>query len=102
MGGLNSRASMSAKFKKPAKELDHIRTAEAENGGHTTYHHHTDEYAHPAEGPHIFPAHAEAVPVVEGHLFHHLAKHLGIAHEVVGKEGNEGEHEMEEEEMKAE
>lgn len=103
MGGLNTRASTAAKFRKPAKELDHIRVAEAENGGHTAYHHHKAEYEHPPEGPHIFPKHADKVPVKEGHLFHHLAKHLGIPHEVVATEAK-AEHEteeMEEEEMKA-
>jgi hypothetical protein len=99
MAGLNMRTKMASK--KPAKELDHIRVAEAENGGHTAHHHFTAEYEHPPEGPHIFPAHGEKVPVVEGHLFHHLAKHLGIPHEVMGKEEPEGEHEMEEEEMEA-
>lgn len=102
MAGLNMRATMAAKSKKPKKELDHIRTAEAENGGHTAYHHFTQEFDHPPEGPHIFPKHGEAVPVVEGHLFHHLAQHLNIPHEVMGK-GEEAEHEpMEEEEMEQE
>ena len=103
MAGLNSRAEAMAKVRKPKKEIDHIRVAEAKNGGHTAYHHHTAEYEHPPEGPHIFPAHSEKVPVREGHLFHHLAKHLNIPHEVVAKEAA-AEHEpqeMEEEEMKA-
>lgn len=99
MAGLNMRAQTTAKMKKPPKELDNIKVAEAENGGHTAYHHHTQEFDHPPEGPHIFPAHGEKVPVVEGHLFHHLAQHLNIPHEVIGKEEPEGEHEMEEEEM---
>lgn len=96
MAGLDMRAQMMGKMKKPKKSIDHIRAAEAENGGHTTYLHHTDEMAHPPEGPHIFPK-GEAVPVMEGHIFHHLAKHLHIPHEVMGKEE---EHEpTEEQEM---
>lgn len=99
MAGLNMRAETMAKSKKPKKQLDHIRVASAENGGHTAYHHNKMDYEHPPEGPHIFPAGGEKHPVIEGSLFHHLAKHLGIPHEVVGKEEG-GEHdEMEEEEM---
>lgn len=101
MAGLNMRTAMMGKSKKPAKELDHIRVAEAENGGHTVYHHHTVEFEHPPEGPHIFPKHGDKVPVVEGHLFHHLAQHLGIPHEVMGKEEPESE-ESEESEAGAE
>lgn len=104
MAGLNMRAETAAKGpKKPKKEVDHVRVAEAKNGGHTAYHHHKAEYEHPPEGPHIFPK-GEAHPVKEGHLFHHLAKHLGIPHTVVSKEAA-AEHEpdeMEEEEMSAE
>ncbi len=101
MAGLNMRSEVMSRTKKPKKELDHIRVAEAENGGHTAFHHHTDEYAHPPEGPHIFPAHGENVPVIEGHLFHHLAKHLGIPHEVVTEAKAEHEEpEQEEEEIK--
>lgn len=95
MAGLNMRAQMAKKAAKPKKEIDHIRVAEAENGGHTAYHHHTAEYDHPPEGPHIFPAETEKVPVVEGHLFHHLAQHLNIPHEVMGKEEPEEEEEEE-------
>jgi hypothetical protein len=85
--GMNARESSMAKMpKKPAKELDHIRVAEAENGGHTAYHHHTAEYEHPPEGPHIFPAQAEPEQVQEGGLMHHLAKHLSIPHEVISGE----------------
>jgi hypothetical protein len=103
MAGLNSRALAMAKApKKPAKELDHIRVAEAENGGTTAYHHNTADYEHPPEGPHIFPS-GEKVPVVEGHLFHHLAQHLNIPHEVMGKEAKPlKDDEMEEEEMEKE
>lgn len=102
--GMNPRATAMGKMKKPKKELDHIRVAEAENSGHTAYHHNKMDYEHPPEGPHIFPAHGEKVPVVEGHLFHHLAKHLGIPHEVMGGKEEAKEHEpdeMEEEEMEA-
>lgn len=99
MSGLNMRSAVMGKAKKAKKEMDHIRVAEAENGGHTAYHHHKMDYEHPPEGPHIFPKHAEKVPVVEGHLFHHLAQHLGIPHEVMGKE--EPEAEMEESEVSA-
>ena len=99
MAGLNMRATM-GKTKKPAKELDHIRVAEAENGGTTAYHHHTQEFEHPPEGPHIFPK-GEAVPVQEGHLFHHLAQHLNIPHEIMGKEEEPEHEEMEESEMEA-
>ena len=102
MAGLNMRAQVTGRSKKPPKELDHIRVAEAENGGHTAYNHHKDEYAHPPEGPHIFPAHTEKVPVMEGHLFHHLAKHLNIPHEVMTEAKAEHEpDEMEEEEQEA-
>lgn len=107
MAGLNMRAKTMAKEKKSPKELMEVRVAPAENGGHTAYHHFKDEFGpgggHPPEGPHIFPAHSDKVPVVEGHLFHHLAQHLGIPHEVTGKEPAEHEpEEMEEEEMEKE
>jgi hypothetical protein len=97
MAGLNMREIATKRIRKPAKKIDHIRVAEAENGGHTAYHHHTAEFEHPPEGPHIFPAHSEKVPVVEGHLFHHLAKHLGIPHEIASEA--KAEHEPEGEEM---
>lgn len=79
-GGMDARASRE-KAVHAKKELEHIRVAEAENGGHTAHHHFTS-FEHSPEGPHIFPAHKEKVHVVEGHLFHHLAKHLGIPHTV--------------------
>jgi hypothetical protein len=101
MAGLNSRATAMAKMKKPAKELDHIRVAEAENGGTTAYHHHTADYEHPPEGPHIFPT-GEKVPVMEGHLFHHLAQHLNIPHEVMGAKEAKQPESGEEEEMEPE
>lgn len=82
--GMNPRAEAMGKMKKMPKEIEQMRVAEAQNGGHTAYHDHTDPMAHPPEGPHIFPAHAEKVPVMEGHLFHHMAKHLNIPHEVMG------------------
>lgn len=91
MAGLNMRAAVMGKAKKGKKEIDHLRVAEAENGGHTAYHHFKSDFEHPPEGPHIFPAHGEKVPVVEGHLFHHMAQHLGIPHEVMGKEEPEEE-----------
>lgn len=98
MAGLNMRAEVMKKAPKIKKELDHMRVAEAENGGHTVYHHHTAEFDHPPEGPHIFPARSEKVPVMEGHLFHHMAKALNIPHEVMGKEKEEPEDEEEMEE----
>jgi len=78
-GGMNPRMK---------KELDHIRVSEAENGGHVAEHHFT-HYEHSPE-THVF-AKGEKHPVMEGHLFHHLAKHLGIPHQVMKAEG--GEHE---------
>ncbi len=102
MAGLNMRTEVAAKQRKPKKVIDHIRVAEAENGGHTAYHHHTSEFDHPPEGPHIFVAHAEPVPVVEGHLFHHLAKHLNIPHEVMGQAEPKEEPMKEEEEEEGE
>jgi hypothetical protein len=100
MAGLNMRAAMKAP-KKAAKEIAEIRVAPASNGGQTAYHHHTS-MDHPDEGPHIFPAHGEKVPVMEGHLFHHMAKHLGIPHEVMAKGEAEPAEEMEEETSEAE
>jgi len=98
MTGLNMRAKMATK--KSEKELDHMRVAEAENGGTTATHYHTNDMDHPPEGPHIFPQ-GEAVPVQEGHLFHHMAKHLNIPHTVMGKEDPDHANEMEEEETTA-
>jgi len=96
MAGLNMRASM-GKIKKAPKEILHIRVQKGTGGGTAAYHDHTDPAAHPSEGPHVF-AEGESHPVMEGHLFHHLAQHLGIPHHVMGAE-EEPEHEMEEEEM---
>jgi hypothetical protein len=86
-GGMNPRAK---------KVLAQIQVSEAENGGHVAEHH-FESYEHKPE-MHVF-AKGEKHPVMEGHIFHHLAKHLGIPHEVVGKEGDG---EMEEEEMENE
>lgn len=95
-GGINWREPREGKAApKAKKELEHIRVAEAENGGYTAHHHFTS-FEHPPEGPHIFAAHEFKHPVVEGHLFHHLAKHLNIPHEVVAEESPH-EEEIEEE-----
>src|ERR1700684_3588714 len=95
MAGLNMRGAGMGREKKVPKELQDIKVAEAENGGHTAYH---DFKSHPPEGPHIFPAKAEKTPVAEGSLFHHLAQHLNIPHEVMGKGGEKSPDEEQEEE----
>jgi hypothetical protein len=101
MAGLNSREVAMGKEKKSPAKLKEMRIAPAANGGQTAYHHFENEYGpggdHPPVGPHIFPAHTEKATVVEGSLLHHVAKHLGIPHEVAGKEPVPVEHDSTEE-----
>ena len=79
-GGMDARMPQE-RMKAMPKELEHIRLSEAENGGHVAMHHFKN-FEHPSEGPHIFPKMAKH-PVIKGSVFHHLAKHLGIPHQVV-------------------
>ena len=83
-GGMNPREPEAQKAM--PKVLRHIVVKEAENGGHMAEHN-FEHYEHPAE-THVFAKMAKH-PVHEGHIFHHLAKHLHIPHEVI----KESEHE---------
>lgn len=91
-GGMNSREDTKGESKKIKKEVEHIRISEAKNEGHiaesyfTSYEHTPEKNVFATGTPH---------PVHEGHLFHHLAKHLHIPHTVVDKKE---EHEPDEEE----
>jgi hypothetical protein len=74
--------------KKPAKELEHIRLEEAENGGVIATHHFTS-YKHKPE-PHVFGD-------GEGHkLAAHIEKHLGI--KMPGKSSTDSAEETEHDE----
>ena len=69
--------------------LDHLRVEEAENGGHVVEHHFESGMGayHEAE-THVFskPLNGAAKPELPaGHVLTHIAKHLGIPHEVIGK-----------------
>ena len=71
--------------KKPAKQLEHIRLEEAENGGVIATHHFT-HYDHKPE-PHVFGD-------GEGHkLAAHIEKHMGI--KMPGKSASESSEETE-------
>lgn len=71
--------------------LSHIRIEEAENEGHTVEHHF--ESGGPAfhePKTFVFGKHDGPKPQLpEGHVLHHIAKHLGIPHEVIGKTHSE-------------
>lgn len=70
--------------------LDHLRMEEAENGGHVIEHHFESNGAYKEPETHVFAAHTGTKPQVpEGHVLHHIAKHMGIPHEVIGKEEHE-------------
>ena len=79
--------------------LDHLRIEEAENGGHVVEHHFesgTGAYHEPET--HVFAKPASAkLQLPEGHVLTHVAKHLGIPHEVIGKTHGEPSQEPEKE-----
>jgi hypothetical protein len=83
----HNAAMRKGRGKKPA--LDHLRVEEAENGGHVVEHHFessTGAYKEPEK--HVFskPLDGDAKPQLpEGHVLLHVAKHLGIPHEVIGQ-----------------
>lgn len=83
--------------KKPG--LDHLRIEKAENGGHLVEHYFesgTGTYREPET--HVFAEPSGTKPSLpQGHVLHHIAKHMGIPHEVIGK-GSEQSEEPEEEE----
>ena len=99
-GGMNPRAE---KPKPPKKELEHIRLQATNDGVVEAEHHHT-AFEHPPEKYADFEGMKEKHPVIKGHLFHHLAKQLGIPHFVIEekeeseKETAGKEHEPSEEE----
>ena len=88
-GGMNPRTSAKAE-PKGKKEIDHLAVSEAVNGGHTVTHH-FQGFEHPPEGPHVFAASDQVVEVPEGHVLHHIAKHLNIPHTVIGADDPEEE-----------
>ena len=72
--------------KKPV--LDHLRMEEAENGGHVVEHHFESGNGYHEPETHVFskPLDGDAKPQLpEGHVLTHIAKHMGIPHEVIGK-----------------
>lgn len=73
--------------------IDHIRIEEAENGGHSVEHH-LESGAGPYHEPktYVFGKHDGPKPQLpEGHVLHHIAKHMGIPHEVISKSETHGE-----------
>lgn len=79
--------------------IAHLRIEEAENEGHSVEHHFESgagTYHEPKTF--VFGKHDGAKPKLpEGHVLHHIAKHLNIPHEVMGAE-KESEGELEENE----
>jgi len=79
--------------------LNQLRIEEAENGGHVVEHHFesgTGAYHEPET--HVF-AEPEGKPkLAKGHVLQHIAEHLGIPHEVIGKTHGEPSQEPEKEE----
>lgn len=70
----------------PAKPvLDHLRIEEAENGGHVVEHHFENKgpnYKEPET--HVFAEPEGTKPKLpDGHVLHHIAKHMNIPHEIV-------------------
>lgn len=79
-------------------ELDHLRVEEAENGGHVVEHHfeHNGPYVEPEK--HVFGKPEGKPKLPDGHVLHHIAKHMNIPHETIGAEAEkESEGEMAEE-----
>lgn len=97
----HNAAMRKSRGKKPM--LDHLRVEEAENGGHVVEHHFENSssmggYKEPET--HVFskPVDGDAKPELpEGHVLHHIAKHMGIPHEVMGKTHGEQSQEPEKE-----
>lgn len=76
--------------KKP--ELDHLRIHEAENGGHIVEHHFDNRGAGPyvEEEHYAFGDHKGGKPKLpDGHVLHHIAKHMNMPHEVMAEEMHE-------------
>lgn len=82
---------------KPA--LSHVRLEEAENGGHSIEHHFESgngNYHEPKTF--VFGKPEGARPQLpEGHVLTHIAEHLGIPHEVIGKTSGKQSQEPEKE-----
>lgn len=80
-------------------ELDHLRVEEAENEGHVVEHHFESGGGYKEPETHVFAKHDGPKPQLpEGHVLHHIAKHMGIPHEVMGAaEEREEPREQEEE-----
>lgn len=95
-------SSRRGRNKKPA--LDHLRVYEAENGGHVVEHHFQNGMGPYTEEEHnAFGKHTGAMPQLpEGHVLHHIAKHINIPHETIAAEakaeGESKEYEAEERE----
>lgn len=68
--------------------LAHIRIEEAENEGHSVEHQFESGSGMMYHEPKTFvfgKYDGEKPQLPEGHVLHHIAKHLGIPHEVIGK-----------------
>jgi hypothetical protein len=86
-GGMNPRAT--EKPKMPAKELEHIRVSEAENGGHLAEHHFSN-FEHPPE-QNVFAAGGAKPMLPKGHILQHIAEHMHMPHSVI-EEQSESAH----------
>src|SRR5579859_2271376 len=71
--------------------LAHVRIEEAENGGHSIEHHfESGAGAYHEPKTFVFSKPEGAKPQLpKGHVLAHIAEHLGIPHEVIGKESGE-------------
>ena len=76
-----------------APALHHLEISEAENKGHIVEHHfeHNDgPYQEPKQ--HVLePPEGPKPQLPEGHVLQHIAKHMGIAHEIMKGDSDEEE-----------
>lgn len=86
------------KMPKGKPQLDHLRVEEADNGGHIVEHHFESQGQYKEPERHAFPKPTGHPQLPEGHVLHHIAKHMNIPHDTIGAAAeNEGEGKMAEE-----
>ncbi len=78
--------------------LAHVRIEEAENGGHSVEHHfESGNGAYTQPKTFVFARPEGKVSLPKGHILQHVAEHLGIPHEIIGKTHGEQSQEPEKE-----
>ena len=79
-----------SKTSKPV--LAEIRMKEGENGGHMVGHHMESRGMYHEPKEFVFGKHSGVKPKLpQGHVLEHIAKHMNIPHEVMGRNESEEE-----------